>query len=116
VTPVLDPWMVRSARDLVALGEASAAELAEDYGVPTRTMQHAVYGTSWKEIPGAVRSHQKPTRRLAPSEVLEIVENPDPSPAVAERYGIADSPVRHIRTGRTWGWLTGLTPPTGEDS
>lgn len=68
-------------------------------------MQHAVYGSTWTHLPGALDSGQKELRRLTEDEARAILASSEPSPKVAERYGIAASTVRHLRTGRTWGHL-----------
>lgn len=46
--------------------------------------------------------------KLTAEQVLEIVKDTRPGPAVAADYGISHGQVWHIRTGISWSHVTGI--------
>jgi hypothetical protein len=49
-----------------------------------------------------------PSCKLTNDQVLEIVNTSGTLQSIADNYGIKMQSVHDIRTGRSWGWLTGL--------
>ena len=55
-----------------------------------------------------IRGPRNNSARLTESDVLSIYESREPSRAVGKKYGVSKTTVLHIRSGRTWGYLSGL--------
>jgi hypothetical protein len=92
----------RAARRIVRRDLLTVPELAERWGIASRTLQSAVYGSTWRSVGiPAVRSKQKRTRRLTTAEAQAILDSDHTSAWWARKLGCAESTVRHIRTGRT---------------
>jgi len=49
--------------------------------------------------------------RLNRDQVLQIVGDPRSESAIARDFNVSKSAVNFIKSGRTWGWLTGKAPP-----
>lgn len=111
----LTPLRVRLIREALRLGVSSTRTLAQAFCVSERAIQYAAYGDTWSSLPGRLKRPRKPIRRLTPAEVLAIASSDRTSPQEAARYGIAESTVRHIRTGRIWSHLTGIPVPEVRD-
>lgn len=56
--------------------------------------------------PGNNRGSKNFKSKLTESEVLDIFSSEYPQSKLAERFGVSQTCVNHIKTGRTWRWLT----------
>lgn len=51
------------------------------------------------------RGEENPTAKLTEPEVLAIRESNERYRALADQYGVSESLIALIKTGRVWGWL-----------
>lgn len=58
--------------------------------------------------PGKNQGEKNFRSRLKEADVLAIYGCTDQTEhELAEKYGVSQPAINHIRTGRTWAWLTG---------
>lgn len=85
---------------------------------PCFNPSHLFEGTQQENLRDALRKGRVPlgdrasNGKLTSPEVLKILRDGRPSPLVAADYGVTDVAIRMIRTGRSWGWLTGIERPS----
>lgn len=109
-------------RGLVARKLATPRELAVQAGVAERTMQKAVYGETYRDVPKAVgrpgkhgrenwwlRGSRSPNSKLTPDNVMDIwnLRGKVRPLTLARRYGVSTATIRKIWSGESWAWLTG---------
>ena len=57
--------------------------------------------------PGQNKGTKNVKAKLSEADVTNIYLNTDKSTkALASQYGVTQSTINHIKTGRTWSWLT----------
>lgn len=57
--------------------------------------------------PGQNRGIKNVKAKLSEADVIAIYKNTEKSKrALAEQYGVTQSTINHIKSGRTWKWLT----------
>lgn len=57
--------------------------------------------------PGRNKGTANVRNKLTETEVIAIFSNRTQSQSrLADRYGVSQSQISHIKTGKTWGWLT----------
>lgn len=57
---------------------------------------------------GTLRRGTESSRaKLTDADVLNIFASQEPQYALAERYGVHKATIQTIKSGKTWGWLTG---------
>jgi len=101
----------------------SISEIAAKFGASESAVTSIYYGCSWAWMtgrrPGAHHRLERAPRTkphakadLTSEQVKEIVLlfGGVSHPKIARRYGVSVSAIRHISTGRSWGWLTGRSP------
>lgn len=112
----LRPAVVCVSRRLVSERRATCRQLAAIAGVSERTMQRAVYGPDFADLPGAVesprdnwwlRGERSPNAKLTEADAREILglRGLASSAEVAEAYPVSSALVRMIWCGKRWGWL-----------
>jgi transposase-like protein len=98
---------VVSCREQVRSGQATCRELAERLGVSERAVQACVYGHTYSDLPGALKSPKRTRQRrrsdrLSAEEVMQIraeyAEGRSTVREIADRHGISSSYV--VRLGR----------------
>lgn len=57
--------------------------------------------------PGRNRGTKNFRNKLSEREVLTIYKSARKQMVLAVHYGVSQSTIAHIRSGRTWAWLTG---------
>jgi hypothetical protein len=108
--------MVLICRVLVRDRRASARELARMIGVPERTLQQAVSGSSWRHWPGAVtrgtsnwwlRGERSPNAKLTEADARAIyaVRGELTGPEVARLYGVSPTVIYRIWARKAWAWI-----------
>lgn len=75
---------------------------------------HLFLGTQKDNVADMIKKGRKDSRfgvrntqnKLTEQQVFEIYHSADAQRIVAEKYGIDQSTVSYIKTGKLWGWLT----------
>lgn len=76
--------------------------------------EHLFLGTQKENIADMMRKGRKDSRygerntqnKLTEQQVIEIYNSSEKQRAIAAKYGIDQSTVSNIKSGKLWGWLT----------
>lgn len=84
--------------------------LAKRYGVLSSRISSIKYGSSWKRLRKGIniKLNEKPfpSAKLTEEQVVEILESPERDAVTARKYGVSQSVILQIRTGKTWKYIT----------
>ncbi len=58
-----------------------------------------------------IRGEKHPLVKLSSAQVLQIARSSYGVDELAEAFGVAKTTIKSIRSGRNWGWLTGIASP-----
>lgn len=102
--------------------------IAENFGITTSMVARIRRNAAWTHIPREgfpnyiPQSNGKPghvgaNRKLADEDVLDIYTSNEVGRALSKKYGVTESVISSIRTGKAWVHITGTnheqTPPLG---
>lgn len=100
---------VRAILDAGVGGEWGAVtRLARQYGVTTPAISDILRGVTWRHVSRtavheeAAERYRRPHIKLTPEGVREILESVEGAKALAARYGVCESAIYYIRSGRLW--------------
>lgn len=78
--------------------------LAKKYGISISSVSEIRRGAKWSHLTG--KEYVK-SRILTYEEIMGIFNSYDTLPVTAKRYSVTVEVVSAIRTGKSWGWVTG---------
>jgi len=82
---------------------------ARDFGISQGALWNRLYKFNWSVEESLTRVPTRVTNRtLTEKEVLEIVRSKETHVVLAERFGVVQSQISRIRSGKRWGKVTGL--------
>lgn len=83
-------------------------KLASLYGVGRRAISSIKNGNLWSSVTGKVATSKNPVKQLTQVQILDILNSSDDQRVIASRYGISQSRVSSIKTGRSQSKITGV--------
>lgn len=90
--------------------QAPAKEIAPLYGVSFYHVLQIRSGRTWSFLAEGsdVVPLRRPVAKVTPAQVIEIYEQPlRASASLAAEYGVSQTSIRRIRSGRSWSKVTG---------
>lgn len=104
----LTPSLVRAIRQEYADQRLSYSAISEKYGVTKAQVGKIVRGEVWQSAGGPIQA-ARPAKKLSDDQVQEIRRLAQlriiPQSAISKRFGISQSLVNMIATGKRWGNL-----------
>lgn len=117
---------VLEMRELYEAGGWTYKALAEKYGVSIRCVSQIMDGSSWKSVTGGIPVSEErrisgrimSNRKLTKDDVIAIyteymTDKGALQEELAKRYGVGQSVISSIVTGRTWSKVTRAIEVTG---